>query len=268
MKHCAVVCIALLLCLSAASAQTGSASVFAGAPAGGIHLRNIADAPFSADVVKQSTRVLPNGSVVPAVTQGKMFRDSKGRTRLESEIASSVATRLRRFVLIVDPVQRVNIVLDMQAKLATVSPLPVPSSPGQPAEDAADRDRSQARLSPVGVEARALTVRGAEDLDTEDLGTSIIEGFPVTGSRRTTPPEAEQDGEQTPRAVVESWFSPELKIELQARTAGPRLGETITTLQNIVAAEPDRALFEVPADYTVKTLPQLWKNNMPLILEY
>jgi hypothetical protein len=263
MKHCAVVCIALLLCLSAASAQTGSASVFAGAPAGGIHLRTIADAPFSADMVKQSTQVLPNGSVVPAVTQGKMFRDSKGRTRFESELASSTLTRLRRFVLIVDPVQRVNIVLDMQAKLATVSPLPVPSSPDQPAEDAADRDRPQARLSPVGVEARALTVRGAED-----LGTSIIEGFQVTGSRRTTPPETAQDGEQMPRAVVESWFSPELKIELQARTAGPRLGETITTLQNIVAAEPDRALFEVPADYTVKTLPQLGKNNMSLILEY
>jgi hypothetical protein len=54
--------------------------------------------------------------------------------------------------------------------------------------------------------------------------------------------------------VVESWFSPELKIELQARTAGPRLGETITRLQNIVAAEPDARLFEVPADYAVKTI--------------
>jgi hypothetical protein len=53
--------------------------------------------------------------------------------------------------------------------------------------------------------------------------------------------------------VAETWFSPELKIELQANIKGPN-GSTMTKLENIVTAEPDRAMFEPPADYTVKTI--------------
>jgi hypothetical protein len=44
-----------------------------------------------------------------------------------------------------------------------------------------------------------------------------------------------------------------LKIELQAKIEGPN-GSTMTRLENIVTAEPDPALFEPPADYTVKTI--------------
>ena len=242
MKHCAVVSIALLFCVSAASAQAGNTDIAASAIPGGIHLRSIAGAPFSADVVKESTKVLPDGRQAPVVTHGKMFRDGEGRTRSETELFSTATAAPRRYVTIVDPVQQVSMLLDPQAKTATVSPLPG-ASVEQPV-------KMSARGSAVPMPAQALAM-----LDAEDLGTSTVEGFRVTGSR------AMRLQEGTENMVVESWFSPELKIELQARTAGPRLGETITTLQNIVAAEPDRALFEVPADYTVKTLQQLGKNN-------
>jgi hypothetical protein len=80
------------------------------------------------------------------------------------------------------------------------------------------------------------------------MGTSTVEGFHVTGSRITRLEEGAEN------MVVESWFSPELKIEMQARIAGPRVGETITKLENIIAAEPDRALFEVPAGYAIQTI--------------
>jgi len=36
------------------------------------------------------------------------------------------------------------------------------------------------------------------------------------------------------------------------RHSDPRSGETIYRLANIVRAEPDRSLFVVPPDYTVK----------------
>jgi hypothetical protein len=82
----------------------------------------------------------------------------------------------------------------------------------------------------------------------------VIEGFSVAGTRRIQSGGPAQENEQSPRAIVEAWFSPELKIELQARIAGPRVGETITKLQNIIAGEPDPMLFSVPADYSVKTI--------------
>jgi hypothetical protein len=243
MKRCAVICIALLLCTSFAGAQSGSNKErsFSTTLAGGVHLRAIAGAPFSADVVKEFTRTMPDGTQVPAITHGKMFRDAEGRTRSETEILSAAATEPRHFVTIVDPVRQVSIVLDQQSKTATITDLPVPPATAQTV-------KMEQQVQENRVSAKALAIAGSED-----LGTSMIEGFSVSGTRRTQPSDA-RENETSPRAVVESWFSPELKIELQARIAGPRLGETITRLQNIVAAEPDASLFEVPADYTVKTL--------------
>jgi hypothetical protein len=235
MKRCAVVCIALLLCTSFAVAQTSNTKEksFSSTLSGGIHLRAIAGAPFSADVEKEFTKVQPDGSQVPMITHGKMFRDSAGRTRSEMEILSSTSAQPRRVVTIVDPVQHLAMVLDPQAGTATVSPLPAASAVEQPAKINAER-----------VSAKALAIRGAED-----MGASSMDGFRVTGTRIT------RLTEDSENMVMETWFSPELKIELYARTAGPRIGETVTRLQNIVAEEPDGSLFEVPADYTVKNIP-------------
>jgi len=230
----------VLLCTAVSFAQTNQERSFSTTLAGGIHLRSIAGAPFSADVVKEFTRVLSDGTQAPAVTRGKMFRDSEGRTRFETEILSAAATEPRHFVTIVDPVRQVSIVLDQQTRTATITDLPAPPV-------TARTMRVEQQLNRVS--AKALTITGSED-----LGSSTIEGFSVTGSRRVQPSESTANGEQSPGAVTESWFCPALKLELQARIAGPRLGETITKLQNIIAGEPDPMLFEVPADYKVKTL--------------
>lgn len=39
---------------------------------------------------------------------------------------------------------------------------------------------------------------------------------------------------------------------VMTRHSDPRSGETVYRLTNINRAEPDRSLFEVPADYTLK----------------
>src|ERR1051326_889926 len=237
MKHCAVVSIALLICIS--MAQTGAAfqsadskeNSFSSTLSGGINLRSIAGAPFSADVVKESTKMLHDGSSVPVVTRGKMFRDAEGRIRSEMELVSTSSAATRRYVTIVDPVAQVSMVLDPQSKTATITPLPQPQAVSRVTRQDSDR-----------ISAKSLAILGARD-----LGASMLQGFSVTGSRSTRP--AQQAG----KTVAETWFSPELKIELQAKIEAPD-GSTTTRLENIVTAEPDRGLFEPPADYTVKTL--------------
>ncbi|HEY2116092.1 MAG TPA: hypothetical protein VGJ51_13430, partial [Candidatus Angelobacter sp.] len=226
----------LLICIS--MAQTGAAAQaadskensFSSTLSGGINLRSIAGAPFSADVVKESIKMLPDGSDVPVVTRGKMFRDAEGRIRSEMELLSASATA-RRYVTIVDPVAQVSMVLDPQSKTATITPLPQPQAARRVTRQDADR-----------ISAKSLAIPG-----TQDLGASMLQGFSVTGSRTTRP--AQKAG----NTVAETWFSPELKIELQAKIEAPD-GSTTTRLENIVTAEPDRALFEPPADYTVKTI--------------
>jgi hypothetical protein len=233
-----VVC-ALLLCTSLAFAQAANQNnIFSSTLTGGINLRSIPGAPFSADVTKESVKVLPDGTSTPAVTRGKMFRDAEGRIRSEMEIVSVASATVRRSIVVVDPVAKMSMVLDPQTKTATLIPLP-----SAPASAALTADKTEK------ISAKARAIVGAQD-----LGASMLQGFNVTGSRRTRPVSG-TNGEKTQAVTVETWFSPELKVELQARTEWANGNAATTRLENIVVAEPDRALFEPPADYTVKTIP-------------
>ena len=59
-------------------------------------------------------------------------------------------------------------------------------------------------------------------------------------------------GNDRPIVVVnESWFSPELKVQVLQKNSDPRSGESTTRLTNISRAEPDASLFQVPADYEI-----------------
>ncbi|MBW8713098.1 MAG: hypothetical protein JF632_03325 [Acidobacteria bacterium] len=87
----------------------------------------------------------------------------------------------------------------------------------------------------------------------EDLGKQNIEGVAASGVRSTTTIPAGDIGNLQPIKVVsEQWFSPDLQVLVMTRHTDPRSGETIYKLQNIVRAEPDRSLFTVPADYTLR----------------
>jgi hypothetical protein len=58
--------------------------------------------------------------------------------------------------------------------------------------------------------------------------------------------------------VNERWYSPDLRVVVFSRRTDPRFGETVYKLTNIVRAEPDASLFQVPADFKrqeVRPLP-------------
>jgi hypothetical protein len=85
------------------------------------------------------------------------------------------------------------------------------------------------------------------------LEHKIIEGVPVEGRKTTTVIPAGQIGNEQPLTITsEQWRSPDLNVLIMTRHSDPRSGESTYRLQNIIRAEPDRSLFMVPADYTVK----------------
>lgn len=90
-------------------------------------------------------------------------------------------------------------------------------------------------------------------VNTEPLGSQIIEGVAAEGTRQTSVIPAGEIGNERPIEVVsERWFSPELKTVVLTIHRDPRFGETIYRLTNINRSEPDPSLFEVPGDYAVK----------------
>jgi hypothetical protein len=240
-------CISLFTTLAFCSISLAQTS---GKPAGysastfssGINLRSVAGAPFSANVVSQSTQVLADGTPVTRETYGKMFRDSAGRTRSETELETSVAgVAVRRFVTIVDPVQGTSTVLDVAAKSATVFHLP--SAPAVAT--------SNLKLTAATQVGRA-GVKQVIPPGFENLGIMMMEGFAVTGTRRAGASAASTAKSTLPNTVTESWFSKELKVDLLVTRQGTQSANRTTKLTNITPGEPDPTVFQIPADYTVR----------------
>lgn len=246
MKRYAMVFVALLLFASILTAQTSNSkgSTSTSTLSGGIGLRSIAGAPFSADVVRQSTQIQPDGSRALVETHGKMFRDSQGRTRVETELASGAGSVIRHFTTIFDPVQRTSIVLNADAKTATIFHLP----PASALSEKQLKLAAAAQAAQVHKNGLARSVSGSP----EDLGVMTLEGFNVTGTRSAHPTKAGAAGDKAQTAFTESWFSPELKMELLSITQLPQALTETTRLINVVPGEPDPNLFQAPAGYTVQ----------------
>jgi hypothetical protein len=104
-----------------------------------------------------------------------------------------------------------------------------------------------------GPHARWNEVSGVQ---TEDLGTQVINGFAATGTRTTrTIPAGAIGNQQAMQIVREAWVSIDLKVPLLIKSSDPRFGSTVMQLTNIVRAEPDGSLFQIPASYTVTAGP-------------
>jgi hypothetical protein len=230
----------LVLCSLSLGQTNGRSAVYSATTvSSGINLRSVAGAPFSADVVSQSNEVLADGSPVTRETHGKMFRDSAGRTRSETELESSVpGIAVRRFVTIVDPVQGTSMVLDVAAKSATIFHLPAAAS------------ASHVKLAAT-VQASRASAKQLAPAGSESLGAMMLEGFAVTGTRRTRVTEAGTAKSALPNIVTESWFSKELKVDLLVTRQAQSVSRT-TKLTNITPGEPDPTVFQIPADYTVR----------------
>jgi hypothetical protein len=97
---------------------------------------------------------------------------------------------------------------------------------------------------------------------TESLGKQVIEGVECEGMRTTTTIPAGKVGNDLPLDIVsEEWYSPALQVLVLTRHNDPRSGETTYRLTNINRSEPDRALFEVPADYKIEKVPPVKKRK-------
>lgn len=230
--------------------------------------------PFSADVIQETDRFLADGNHIHRENHGRVFRDSQGRTRNESEIGVA-GPGMKPFVHIVinDPVEGRFILLNPEQKTATIHKVERGISgtvgSGLPVQSANNTSNSSApttgAASPGELSQSLRNLRAASGTQTpgklqstrEDLGTKVIEGYTVKGTRYThTIPAGEMGNDQPMITTTELWFSFDLKMDLINKFESPESGTHVRKLVNIHTDDPDPLLFQVPADYTVKETPQ------------
>jgi hypothetical protein len=201
---------------------------------------NIRNAPLSADVITEYDRVLAYGGHIHREMRGKVFRDSQGRVRTETEQPNPIngGEHLAR-VTIQDPARHLVIHLDPRTKTATICHM------GPTA------DNKDAAVAPAGQSLPHPSSTKTTVLKSEELGTKFIDGVAATGTRTTRA----FDGELMPNGqavvtVTESWFAHDLQIVVLSETDDNQSGRDSMKLANIVRAEPNPQLFVIPPDYT------------------
>ena len=226
----------------------------------GILRAGVKNAPFSADVITESSHTLADGNRIHQTVNSKVYRDSEGRTRREQAVnlnGLAPDANMRQMVFINDPVAGVSYSLNAKERTGTKF---VRNGDGGPSRDATGRGPGPRppENSAGGGELRWMGRRGAADrnLKTESLGRQTIDGVQADGRRTTITIPAGQAGNDLPIYIVlESWYSPDLQTTVLSRHSDPRNGETVTRLTNIGRGEPSHTLFEAPADYKVGESP-------------
>lgn len=228
----------------------GGGARFLGAEAG-MPGRVVKNAPYSADVVTESTQTLPDGNHIRQSTTSHVMRDSEGRTRVEQSLqglsAIAGSTTLPHVVFIHDPVAGQSFALNANDKTATKSGMTRMGRGGPPPQGANGQP-------PAGPRGRGMFGHGADsqNVKTESLGRQTMEGVTVDGTRTTlTIPAGQMGNEQPIQVVNERWYSSELQTVILSKRTDPRNGETVTRVMNVSRSEPSPTMFQVPADYKV-----------------
>jgi hypothetical protein len=244
-------------------------------------------APYSATATTETTQTLSDGNQIIRKNESKLYRDSEGRTRIEQTLETigkwTAGGEAQQSIFINDPVDGVSYSLDPHTRTAHKTIYPFKKVAAEQQDKVFtlnDKVVTQAEFEEAMAEKKRRALAGQlekprieipndpdlnKKLDmlhqgkmdagrkkSESLGTQTIEGVTAEGARTTLTIPAGEIGNTLPIEIVdETWYSPELQITVMTRHRDPRSGETTYRLTNLSRSEPDRSLFEIPADYTV-----------------
>jgi len=200
----------------------------------------VTGAPYSAQAVTEHIQTLPDGNIIHTTTTANVYRDSQGRTRREQEIGAIgpwvAQGGARKVIFVADPVSGLIHTLDPDKQVAHQRTFRARGGAWKGGEKNRQRPENP-------------------NIKTESLGTQVIGGVTAEGTRITRTIPAGQIGNQAPIVITtERWYSPDLQTEVMRKQSNPQYGTTTFQLTNIVRAEPDASLFQVPPSYTIESV--------------
>lgn len=216
--------------------ETGGKIVF-GAAAGGAGIATLGlmgpvvkGAPYSAQGITESTQTLGDGTHITHQETYTIYRDGEGRMRRENGDQAWIS----------DPVAGATYIVHLKEQTARKMPL---------TQTIAYKKMQQMRWKTDGP-----AVNEIPGPKTESLGKQEMEGVEVEGTRETMVIPQGQIGNDRPiQTVHERWESPELQITILAKHTDPMMGDSTERLTNVQRGEPDPALFQVPAGFTIES---------------
>jgi hypothetical protein len=195
----------------------------------GIKVLPVSGRPFQGRSTTEWTRTLEDGTTVTTRLYAAVARDNQGRIFREVRSfipASSTEGSKLKEIRIFDPVTRTRTYCKIATRQCNVSDYHAPTSfTPMPAGTFDDGKRYLVR---------------------ETLGTDSIDGVNVIGTRETVIIAAGAVGNS--RALIttrESWYSPELQVNLAVTRKDPREGTQMIRVSDLSVAEPDPAPFSV-----------------------
>jgi len=221
--------------------QFGNVSLQHGNPFQGEYSTTMTPAPLS-------RLTLP-----PPPALHSVARDSEGRVREERAAGKfrvktadgAESEQEQHLITICDPVNQKLIRLDTLNKTATVmGPRTVLRRPGSALQ----------RVAQPFCTTYFKRYSSMSRIQSEDLGSQTISGVAAQGLRTWMVLEATAGGgaERAP-SYQDHWCSEELGAIVMQTFASPQVGRrNETVLKNIERREPDAALFQIPADYTIE----------------
>ncbi len=203
----------------------------------GIWLTPVANSPFSANVDILTHEKLPDGTERIRTSTNHIARSASGRIYNERrmlEPATFVGLSPLLGAHTYDPGTHLSVMLEPRQHLAkqVVLAHPNPVIPG---------------YAPLKVNPHPGPNRTEEE-----IGSQVFQGFTLQGIRKTlTVAAAASDTGQALVVTDEYWFSPELSIYMIIRHNDPRTGEQLVTVSHVERAEPDPAIFAIPATFKI-----------------
>ncbi len=201
------------------------------------------NAPFTAVVTTEWTRMMPDGSTATMKNHRTVARDSLGRVFQERRyFAPNGDTQVTRITELdyQDTPRHEMSVCRPDTQVCTIYRYEAPAATGN--------GQTTGRLpNTMGTVTPTVTPAVTQ----EELGRKTIENLDVVGSREVMTLNVGAMGNAKPQPVVkEFWYSPRLGINVVTKRFDPRA----SAVQNFVVsgvnlAEPEAKLFEPPSGY-------------------
>jgi hypothetical protein len=200
-----------------------------------IDIPTITNAPFSAVVVTEWTRIMPDGSTALIKNHRTVARDSVGRVFEERRYLTPDGDKQETLLSEMDykdPTLHQWIMCTVSTRVCSVYTHNWPTTVSQ-------------------AKPPTATQGAANGTKWEDLGRKVIENVEVVGSHEVmTVPVGAIGNEKEQPVVKEFWYSPRLGINVTTKRFDPRA----SAVQNfyvtaINQAEPDARLFRLPSGY-------------------
>jgi hypothetical protein len=221
----------------------------------GMTIGSVVGFSITATIDAENTRTDSHGKSVIVRYRSKIYRDSKGRTRLEWDMTPlGEPPKPGWFMIeIYDPTTRTSLHLQPSTKTASKSHFPAPDE--KPQRVCKDSD------FPNKIDPKALAPLGIPQVTQKELDHNVVDGMMARHGRESVKFLSNSSGKNPASTqLTDYWFSQELQAFVLVKRIGPGKAQHTIKLSDIRREEPDPSLFAIPPDYEVSE-PAPWTGD-------